>query len=855
MKISVILPCYNEEENVARIPEVLIPELAVLSCNYEIVLIDDGSRDKTLEAARGLNISQLKIIEHEKNRGVGAAFRTAFQNLNSDLAVVLDADFTFHPRYIKDLLSRYEKGDVDFVGGSPRLAKYGKEIKWWRTLISKIANIVYAVLFSRKVTAASQFFRLYRTADLKDLNLETSGFDISVEILFKLLSSGKRYAEIPAPLTARQFGESKLNYKKEMFRHFKLLFKIIGWKIKNLFADKKFRDGIFAAAFTLSAFLGSAIFILMRLAILFKIKSLGLDYNFFSFFQPDALSDSTAMLRDVFDGKLWVTDGKTYEYMNAPSLWSFVTPYFLAPLLWLLPLSLAFLAGHYIAGLGAFIIVYFLAKHLTENRIFSLFFSLVFVSATLLPSFVLPISRENLSIVARAVTYLGSFVGEPILSKYNSTNIYPALIFFALSFLFIYLSLVKKQKKYTALAGLCIGALIYMYITDAMYLLAGLGGMFAIYLLQKNFGQAKRIFWIVLTAFLTSSFYWFNFFAIRALPYSDELYKRLGGELTREFRWSAWPEYLGYGILGVIIWFWAKKKDKKDLAVYLIGWLLAIFISLNLQVITGFNPSPFVWYFHQFYFGLALVYLVLIYWVYDYLRKKSRFLKIFSSVILVVFAGSIIIRMAHTQIYMASYMYPYHIMPEKFSRSFDWIDKNIETDAVFVTPSLVSIGLLPSYTRAAVVTPTGYSFPGPIEEIFDRWLLAYKLFGVNPEYIRIAMRRKIGIIDNFSFQVENGLDTFMTGGFYFKNTLDSYKKKGDLRWSPMPEETLNKLVEGLKNYTDRPKELLTKYKVDYFYVGPYEKRITKKNFDKVSYLEKVYSQDGIDIYKIDKKKI
>jgi dolichol-phosphate mannosyltransferase len=235
MKLSIVLPCYNEEENLARIPAELMPELAVLGCEYEIIVMDDGSSDRSREVAAGLNIPELKIICHGKNKGVGQAFRTAIENMNSDLAVILDADFTFHPKYIKDLLSRFNAGDVDFVGGSPRLASYGKDIPLWRTLVSMAANIVYTVLLGKSVTASSQFFRLYKTADLKSLKLETFGFDISVEILFKMLLAKKRYAEVPVPLTARIYGVSKLNYKKELLRHMRLLFKIIGWKAKTVF--------------------------------------------------------------------------------------------------------------------------------------------------------------------------------------------------------------------------------------------------------------------------------------------------------------------------------------------------------------------------------------------------------------------------------------------------------------------------------------------------------------------------------------------------------------------------------------------------------------------------------------------
>lgn len=234
MKISVILPCYNEEENIARIPTELVPELKNLGLDYEIIVVDDCSRDRTVEIAESLHIQEVKIIKHEKNSGPGAAFKTGIAAAESDLAVFLDADFTFHPRYIKDALLRLNAGGADFVGGSPMLASYDKDIAGWRIAISRLANFIYSLIFGSKITCTNGFFRLYKTKDLKGLDLKENGFGISAEILFKLLEKKKKYSEIPAELTVRQFGESKLNYKKEMARHLRLLFKIIGWKIKGL---------------------------------------------------------------------------------------------------------------------------------------------------------------------------------------------------------------------------------------------------------------------------------------------------------------------------------------------------------------------------------------------------------------------------------------------------------------------------------------------------------------------------------------------------------------------------------------------------------------------------------------------
>jgi dolichol-phosphate mannosyltransferase len=239
MKLSVIFPCFNEEENIARIPEILVPELQKLGCDYEILLIDDGSADRSYEAAHALTIPQLRIIRHGKNSGIGAAVKTGIKNASGEFLVILDADYTFHPQYIRDLIARFEKGDVDFVIGSPRLAGYGEDIQKYRVFVSIAANMVYSVLLGRHVTAVSPIFRLYKTVQLKEIPLETNGFDISVEILFRLILAGRKFAEVPTPLGLRQFGESKLNYRKEIIRHLKLVRKIIFWRLRSLFVRQR----------------------------------------------------------------------------------------------------------------------------------------------------------------------------------------------------------------------------------------------------------------------------------------------------------------------------------------------------------------------------------------------------------------------------------------------------------------------------------------------------------------------------------------------------------------------------------------------------------------------------------------
>jgi dolichol-phosphate mannosyltransferase len=231
--ISIIFPAYNEAENLKRFPAEVVPEFEALGEPYEIIVVDDGStKDETNAVARSLG-GPVRVLTHEVNQGLGAAIRTGIREAKGDLIVTMDTDLTFAPRYVKDLLDRFRQGDVDVVSGSPKLAGYGKDIPSYRIFISKIANLVYQLLFGARVTAVSPIFRLYKREQLLTLPLQTTRFDINAEILFFLIRDGRRVAEIPVPLTQRIHGESNLDYRKEMIRHLKLIWRILKMRFRT----------------------------------------------------------------------------------------------------------------------------------------------------------------------------------------------------------------------------------------------------------------------------------------------------------------------------------------------------------------------------------------------------------------------------------------------------------------------------------------------------------------------------------------------------------------------------------------------------------------------------------------------
>lgn len=231
-KLSVILPCLNEEKNIRRISTELLPILKELKEDFEIIAVDDGSTDNSEKEIIKIGDPHIKLIKHPKNLGLGHAIRTGINNAKGDLLVTLDTDFTFSPKFIPLLLENLKKKpNIDFIIGSPALGGHEKNIHSLRVIVSKMANKTYSFLLGRKATAITSIFRLYKTEQLKNLSLESKGFEIVAEILFKLVFSGRKFFEVPVPLTQRIYGVSHLNYRREIIRHFFLILKILKWKI------------------------------------------------------------------------------------------------------------------------------------------------------------------------------------------------------------------------------------------------------------------------------------------------------------------------------------------------------------------------------------------------------------------------------------------------------------------------------------------------------------------------------------------------------------------------------------------------------------------------------------------------
>jgi glycosyltransferase involved in cell wall biosynthesis len=223
MDLSIIIPMFNEAENVEstlrRLEEAMIP----FQGTYEIVPVNDGSLDNTVDILNKLaeQNSKLKIVSYKKNVGRGMALRKGFKESSGAIIVSIDADLSYSPQYILDLVETLNREpEVDLVLASPYMPGGGvKDVPVFRLWVSKFGNRVLRLVMPNRIYTSTGIFRAYRKRVLDSLEIESDGKEIHLEILSKAIALGYRVKEVPVVLTGRQKGRSKFKFKKTAISH------------------------------------------------------------------------------------------------------------------------------------------------------------------------------------------------------------------------------------------------------------------------------------------------------------------------------------------------------------------------------------------------------------------------------------------------------------------------------------------------------------------------------------------------------------------------------------------------------------------------------------------------------------
>jgi len=222
MKISVIVPMFNEEDNALR---TLTEVNSVLKdyYDYEIVAVDDGSKDHTLRLTNEFasNNQHVKVVAQPINMGMGKALRTGFEHATGDIIVTIDADLSYNASHINLLASELiNDRTVDIAVGSPYMEGGNvKNVPFIRLFISRAANKFVGYSMPENLSTVTSVLRAYRAEVLDSMELESDGTDINLEILSKAIATHYKIKEVPAVLEGRELGQSKLKFRSKTISH------------------------------------------------------------------------------------------------------------------------------------------------------------------------------------------------------------------------------------------------------------------------------------------------------------------------------------------------------------------------------------------------------------------------------------------------------------------------------------------------------------------------------------------------------------------------------------------------------------------------------------------------------------
>lgn len=216
MKLSIVIPVYNEQKTIERVLQKIV-KLNLGNIQKEIIVVDDGSTDKSLQLimqAVSKN-KEIKYISQEKNLGKGAAIQSALRLATGEYVLIQDADLEYNPEYIPQLLRPIQTGIAHVVYGTRinRLPNLVGEEKKFLFLLhyfgNRMLSLITSLLYGQWITDMETGYKLFPRKAVASIRLRARSFDFEPEITTKLLKSGYHMLEIPIVTKPRDYNEGK----------------------------------------------------------------------------------------------------------------------------------------------------------------------------------------------------------------------------------------------------------------------------------------------------------------------------------------------------------------------------------------------------------------------------------------------------------------------------------------------------------------------------------------------------------------------------------------------------------------------------------------------------------------------
>jgi len=219
VKLSIIVPVFNEESTIARVLDTLVR--IQFPCAVEIIVVDDGSTDHTAQCVALANRDNVfKVHTSLINLGKGAAVRFGLEYAEGDYVVIQDADLELNPRDLLSLLACVMNEGAEVVFGSrfKGRRKGSAKVPWFTILANRVLTAYTNILFGSRLTDMATAYKLVKTDTMKRINLRCIGFEFDPEVTAKLLRLGRHIVEVPIDYEPRSVVEGKKIGWKDGFR-------------------------------------------------------------------------------------------------------------------------------------------------------------------------------------------------------------------------------------------------------------------------------------------------------------------------------------------------------------------------------------------------------------------------------------------------------------------------------------------------------------------------------------------------------------------------------------------------------------------------------------------------------------
>jgi len=204
--LSVVVPCYNEEATI----EVLLGQVLTSPWVAEVIVVDDGSRDRSREILGAIDDPRVRVILHERNQGKGAALRSGFGHATSEFVIVQDADLEYDPGEFSIVLEPLLTNRADVVFGSRFLSgRPHRVLYFWHSMGNKFLTLLSNMLTDLNLTDMETCYKCFRREVIQSIDIEEDRFGFEPEITAKLARGRWRIYEVGISYSGRTYDEGK----------------------------------------------------------------------------------------------------------------------------------------------------------------------------------------------------------------------------------------------------------------------------------------------------------------------------------------------------------------------------------------------------------------------------------------------------------------------------------------------------------------------------------------------------------------------------------------------------------------------------------------------------------------------